>query len=205
MTPFLSLHLDSTSMSDGDEDMSMRAPYIPMGVGDDYPLLTSTDLMWGALPDKPPSSKTNSSSKSSSWWVHISYREIVFSEFPISVHQLNILSKCTIPWVAACAISRILFFLCVCGGWLNEKFQGPSCSHEAICIRIRCTTPTAAVTKTNLGSSLAQLLCADSRGQGSSRPLPMKCNDHGGGLMDPSDVLGQVVIREHSKSCFLFF
>ncbi|XP_023722628.1 protein similar isoform X5 [Cryptotermes secundus] len=126
MTPFLSLHLDSTSMSDGDEDMSMRAPYIPMGVGDDYPLLTSTDLMWGALPDKPPSSKTNSSSKSSSW----------------------------------------------------------------------CTTPTAAVTKTNLGSSLAQLLCADSPGQRSSRPLPMKCNDHGGGLMDPSDVLGQV-IREH--------
>lgn len=67
MTPFMSLHLDSTSMSDGDEDMSMRAPYIPMGVGDDYPLLTSTDLMWGALPDKPPSNKTSSSSKSGDW------------------------------------------------------------------------------------------------------------------------------------------
>lgn len=67
MAPFLSLHLDNTSMSDGDEDLSMRAPYIPMGVGDDFPLLISTDLMWGALPDKPPLSKTNSSSKNSSW------------------------------------------------------------------------------------------------------------------------------------------
>jgi hypothetical protein len=68
ISPFLSLHLDNTtSMSDGDEDLSMRAPYIPMGVGDDFPLLMSTDLMWGALPDKSLSCKTNGSSKSSSW------------------------------------------------------------------------------------------------------------------------------------------
>ncbi|XP_021930800.1 endothelial PAS domain-containing protein 1-like isoform X2 [Zootermopsis nevadensis] len=127
MAPFLSLHLDNTSMSDGDEDLSMRAPYIPMGVGDDFPLLISTDLMWGALPDKPPLSKTNSSSKNSSW-----YR-----------------------------------------------------------------TPNVPVTKTNLSSSLAQLLCADNNAQNSSRLLPIKSNDHGGGLVDPSDVFGQVVTKNH--------
>jgi hypothetical protein len=68
----------------------------------------------------------------------------------------------------------------------------------------RYTTQTAAVTKTNLGSSLARLLCADSAGQRSTRPLPMKCNDHRGGLLDASDVLGQVVIKEHSESCASF-
>jgi hypothetical protein len=67
MAPFLSLHLDSTSVSDVDEDLSMRAPYIPMGVGDDFPLLMSTDLMWGAVPDKPSFSKTNISNKSRTW------------------------------------------------------------------------------------------------------------------------------------------
>lgn len=67
MAPFLSLHLDSTSLSDMDEDLSMRAPYIPMGVGDDFPLLMSTDLMWGAVPDKPSFNKINSSNKSRTW------------------------------------------------------------------------------------------------------------------------------------------
>lgn len=67
MAPFLSLHLDSTSVSDADEDLIMRAPYIPMGVADDFPLLTSTDLMWGAVPDKPSVNKTNSSNKSRTW------------------------------------------------------------------------------------------------------------------------------------------
>jgi len=54
-------------MSDADEDLSMRAPYIPMGVGDDFPLLMSTDLMWGAVPDKPSFSKTNISNKNRTW------------------------------------------------------------------------------------------------------------------------------------------
>ncbi|XP_069679855.1 hypoxia-inducible factor 1-alpha-like isoform X2 [Periplaneta americana] len=127
MTPFLSLNLENTNMSDMDEDLSMRAPYIPMGVGDDFPLLMSTDLMWGALPDKPLSSKTNSSNKNNRW----------------------------------------------------------------------CTASTTSVTKTTIESNLAQLLCADNTVQRSSRPPPVKCNDHGGGLVDPSEVLGQVLTKEH--------
>ena len=63
MSPFLSLQLDNTSVSDGEDDLSLRAPYIPMGVGDDFPLLTPTEIMWGALPDKSPSSKSSSSIK----------------------------------------------------------------------------------------------------------------------------------------------
>lgn len=129
MAPFLSLHLDSTSMSDADEDLSMRAPYIPMGVGDDFPLLMSTDLMWGAVPDKPSFSKTNISNKNRTWYI----------------------------------------------------------------------PPPVAAAKTSLSSSLAQLLCADNTSQPSSRLLPAKCTDHGGGLVDPSDVLGHVLAKDHSE------
>lgn len=35
---------------DDDLDLSMRAPYISMSEVDDLPLLTSDDLMWGAVP-----------------------------------------------------------------------------------------------------------------------------------------------------------
>ncbi|KAJ9599244.1 hypothetical protein L9F63_010246 [Diploptera punctata] len=130
MSPFLSLHLDNTSMSDGEDDLSMRAPYIPMGVGDDFPLIMS-DLMWGAIPDKSPSCKSNSSSIKSTW----------------------------------------------------------------------STNSNPPITKTNLGSSLAQLLCADTNsGQRPNRLVPIKCNDHGGGLVDPSEALGQVLTKDHRTS-----
>lgn len=46
---------------DDDPELSMKAPYIPMNGGDDFPLLTSNDLMWNALPDQKilkPTSKS---------------------------------------------------------------------------------------------------------------------------------------------------
>ena len=64
----------------------------------------------------------------------------------------------------------------------------------------RSTTSSPQITKSNLGSSLAQLLCADNNsGQRSNRLAPVKCNDHGGGLVDPSEALGQVLTKDHSK------
>lgn len=36
-------------MDEDDPDISMKAPYIPMNGGDDFPLLTSNDLMWNAI------------------------------------------------------------------------------------------------------------------------------------------------------------
>lgn len=32
---------------DDDSDLAMKAPYIPMNMGDDLPLLLTDDLMWG--------------------------------------------------------------------------------------------------------------------------------------------------------------
>uniref|UniRef100_A0A336K5R8 CSON002255 protein n=1 Tax=Culicoides sonorensis TaxID=179676 RepID=A0A336K5R8_CULSO len=40
---FISLHME--------DDMDLRAPYIPMNEAEDLPLLVSDDLMWGAHPD----------------------------------------------------------------------------------------------------------------------------------------------------------
>jgi hypothetical protein len=68
-----------------------------------------------------------------------------------------------------------------------------------ISICFRYIPPTLAAAKTNLSSSLAQLLCAGNTSQPSSRPLPVKCADHGGGLVDPSDVLGHVLTKDHSE------
>ncbi|PSN42115.1 hypothetical protein C0J52_02961 [Blattella germanica] len=119
--PFLSMHLDSTSISDADDELNFRAPFIPTGSGDDFPLLMSTDLMWGA----PPSSKNKSN-------------------------------------------------------WSMSESQS--------------------TVKTNLNSSLAKLLCAENNSGLCNRPLPIKCNDHGGGLVDPSEALGQVLTKDHSAS-----
>ena len=66
-------------------------------------------------------------------------------------------------------------------------------------ICFRYIPPPVTATKTSLSSSLAQLLCADNTSQTSSRPLPAKCTDHGGGLVDPSDVLGHVLTKDHSE------
>jgi hypothetical protein len=74
----------------------------------------------------------------------------------------------------------------------------------AISICFRHIPPTLAAAKTNLSSSLAQLLCADNTSQPSSRPLPIKCADHGGGLVDPRDVLGHVLTKDHSELHTLF-
>ena len=41
MSAFISLSMDSP-----DDDLNLRAPYIPMG--EDLPLMMSSDLMWGA-------------------------------------------------------------------------------------------------------------------------------------------------------------
>nr|CAD7572005.1 unnamed protein product [Timema californicum] len=96
---------------DGDEELTMRAPYIPMGLGDDFPLLvTNANLMWGALPNSTRASNCNNT-----------------------------------------------------------------------------------YSKPDLTSSLAQLLQTDC-------PLPsktvMKCNDHGGRLVDPSEVLGPLYLKK---------
>lgn len=71
--------------------------------------------------------------------------------------------------------------------------------HGAISICFRYLPPTLAATKPSLSSSLAQLLCADNTSQPFSRPLPPKCTDHGGGLVDPSDVFGPVLTKDHSE------
>lgn len=67
MNAFMSLSVDTgiTSLSDTDDDLSLRAPYIPMG--EDLPLIMSNDLMWGSsLPYKSNSSSSRSSSTGSS-------------------------------------------------------------------------------------------------------------------------------------------
>nr|CAD7589565.1 unnamed protein product [Timema genevievae] len=103
---------------DGDEELTMRAPYIPMGLGDDFPLLvTNANLMWGALPNSTRASNCNNT-----------------------------------------------------------------------------------YSKPDLTSSLAQLLQTDC-------PLPsktvMKCNDHGGRLVDPSEVLGPLYLKKDQQSAYL--
>ena len=75
----------------------------------------------------------------------------------------------------------------------HHHHQGGAIS---ICFRY---IPPVAATKTSLSSSLAQLLCADNTSQPSSRLLPTKCTDHGGGLVDPSDVLGHFLTKDHSE------
>nr|CAD7397176.1 unnamed protein product [Timema poppensis] len=102
---------------DGDEELNMRAPYIPMGLGDDFPLLvTNANLMWGALPNSTRASNCNNT-----------------------------------------------------------------------------------YSKPDLTSSLAQLLQTDC-------PLPsktvMKCNDHGGRLVDPSEVLGPLYLKKDQQSAY---
>ncbi|KAK3908124.1 Protein similar [Frankliniella fusca] len=65
MSHFMSLSVDTgmTSLSDTDDDLSLRAPYIPMG--EDLPLIMSNDLMWGSsLPYKSSNSSSRSSSSS---------------------------------------------------------------------------------------------------------------------------------------------
>ncbi|KAE8738804.1 hypothetical protein FOCC_FOCC015703 [Frankliniella occidentalis] len=65
MSHFMSLSVDTgmTSLSDTDDDLSLRAPYIPMG--EDLPLIMSNDLMWGSsLPYKSSTSSSRSSSSS---------------------------------------------------------------------------------------------------------------------------------------------
>ncbi|XP_034249619.1 hypoxia-inducible factor 1-alpha-like [Thrips palmi] len=67
MTSFMSLSVDTgmTSLSDTDDDLSLRAPYIPMG--EDLPLIMSNDLMWGSsLPYKSSCSSSRSSTSGSS-------------------------------------------------------------------------------------------------------------------------------------------
>lgn len=67
MNAFMSLSVDTgmTSLSDTDDDLSLRAPYIPMG--EDLPLIMSNDLMWGSsLPYKSNSNSSRSSSRGSS-------------------------------------------------------------------------------------------------------------------------------------------
>lgn len=39
-------------MDEEDPELSLKAPYIPMTGGDDFPLLTSNDLMWNAIPNQ---------------------------------------------------------------------------------------------------------------------------------------------------------
>lgn len=115
MTQLMSVGMGSPC-TDADEDLTMRAPYIPMGVGEDLPLLISADLMWGPIQDKPPSED--------SW---------------------SLLSP---------------------------------------------------VSKPDLSSNLAQLLCSDTTTtvispppQSSARTTIGRCNDHGGGLLDTNSVL----------------
>lgn len=57
MNTFISLQMD-----EDDSDISMKAPYIPMNGGDDFPLLTSNNLMWNAIPStqKPIINKNDS-------------------------------------------------------------------------------------------------------------------------------------------------
>lgn len=67
MNSFMSLSVDTgmTSLSDTDDDLSLRAPYIPMG--EDLPLIMSNDLMWGSsLPYKSSCSSSRSSTSGSS-------------------------------------------------------------------------------------------------------------------------------------------
>ena len=67
MNSFMSLSVDTgmTSLSDTDDDLSLRAPYIPMG--EDLPLIMSNDLMWGSsLPYKSSCSSSRSSISGSS-------------------------------------------------------------------------------------------------------------------------------------------
>ncbi|XP_049788557.1 protein similar isoform X1 [Schistocerca nitens] len=123
MTQLMSVGMGSPC-TDADEDLTMRAPYIPMGVGDDLPLLISADLMWGPLQDKPPSED-------------------------------------------------------------NWSLLSP-------------------VSKPDLSSNLAQLLCSDSTSSPviSSSPPPSarttigRCNDHGGGLVDTNNMLSSATCKK---------
>ncbi|XP_063231140.1 hypoxia-inducible factor 1-alpha isoform X2 [Bacillus rossius redtenbacheri] len=120
---FTSFNMDASS--DCEEDLCTRAPYIPMGFDEDFPLLVSPELMWGALPE-------SSGGKRSS-------------------------------------------------GLGEDDPAFPA--------------------KPNLNSSLAQLLQKDS-------PVPCashghtaaKCNDHGGGLVNPAEVLGQIFTKKRAST-----
>lgn len=53
MSTFMSLQID-----EDDPDLVMKAPYIPMNIGDDLPLLMSDDIVWSASSDKTNSNKS---------------------------------------------------------------------------------------------------------------------------------------------------
>lgn len=61
MSTFMSLQMDD------DPELAMKAPYIPMNIGADFPLLITDDLMWSTT-DRTSSkaSPTDSTSSSSS-------------------------------------------------------------------------------------------------------------------------------------------
>lgn len=53
MSTFMSLQ-----MEEEDPELVMKAPYIPMNIGDDLPLLMSDDLVWSGSSDKTNSNKS---------------------------------------------------------------------------------------------------------------------------------------------------
>lgn len=53
----LSMNSPSEKSIADEDDLTMRAPYIPMG--EDLPLLISTDLMWGPNGNEPKANGKN--------------------------------------------------------------------------------------------------------------------------------------------------
>lgn len=58
MSTFMSLHMDD------DPELAMKAPYIPMNIGADFPLLMTEDLMWSSSDRSNNKSSSDNSSSS---------------------------------------------------------------------------------------------------------------------------------------------
>lgn len=61
MSTFMSLQMDDVT-----DELAMKAPYIPMNIGADFPLLITDDLMWSASDRSPSKNSPDSSNGNSS-------------------------------------------------------------------------------------------------------------------------------------------
>ncbi|XP_046402265.1 endothelial PAS domain-containing protein 1-like isoform X2 [Ischnura elegans] len=173
-----SLHMGMVNSSD--DEGGIRARYIPP-IAEDLPLLVTTDLMWGA----------------SDQLVVVDVGEKIFVEDGATINREDLIGGCGVDGASASrgdAVSAI-------GLARKEKILKNSWS-------------TNITDSKNLDtSSLAQLLRTETVSQQSQKmkSLPTnedhnvvskmgsRMNDHGGGLVDPNEILDQVYTRSSSS------
>ncbi|XP_071454070.1 protein similar-like isoform X2 [Hetaerina americana] len=181
-----SLHVGMVNSSD--DEVGMRAPYIPP-ITEDLPLLVTTDLMWGASSDQ---------------LVVVDVGEKIFVEDGATINREDLIRGCG-------DVGGV-----VVDGAQNSGGDAINCiglTRKEKMLKDSWST-TISDSKNLDTSSLAQLLRNEtslvSQQSQKMKTLPTnedhivvskvgnRMNDHGGGLVDPSEILDQVYTRNSS-------